>query len=609
MSYDNRYRACWPIPGGSRGSKEYLENLRAILYTISSNQFTIDELAQHVAAQFGAKVSWVRESLRICIIYTSLAKLEGGVVRLTEDAREYLRTGDETILAKCFCENIWGFKEILHLLKERPIETSELFTKLKQLGANWEYDHQVRHRIEWLKSFGLVESMHRKYCLTQKGLLFVNTLEPFDIAVDLHRDSTKAIDSIVGDEDKFLKQIKKSSKPNSGYLGSISKRTESFMKDKVFKQQNHALLSEYIVVENMETEFNTHLNKVIGEKFEEVVQFGKNFNSSFLESYLVKNFGEKLFFDPLLTLIQQYAIADVDIINEGGYKVDKTGFNLALFGDPGTGKTFATKDFILGDENKDVPAHGLPGRNRYCGGMTPARFIQIGKAYEGRKFVFIVPELREWFTHSPGMVEPLKLAMEHGVLTKETFKEVIEPYRFTSFFSVNYNAMIKSSGDYKVSMRDPNFNAIEDRMLCRLHVLTKERYMAIAETQTKKWRGEIKYELADKIRDHLTLIHAVETGNPKVKGILERKPILLTTKFIDMISEARQRILDEVDYEDVLKFSPRLETRVLQVAAALSLVNYFRYQYSDVIPLNDHAMNTALRFYFEEIFIRLRGIR
>lgn len=240
--------------------------------------------------------------------------------------------------------------------------------------------------------------------------------------------------------------------------------------------------------------------------------------------------------------------------------------------------------------------------------MTPARFIQIGKAYEGKKFVFIIPELREWFTTSPGMVEPLKLAMEHGTITKETSKKVIEPYRFTSFFSVNNNATIKSGGDYKVSMRDANFNAIEDRMVCRLHVLTRERYMALAEAQTRRWRGEIKYELAEKIRDHLTLVHAIETSHPKIKDLFKRKPILLTSKLIDAIEEARQRVMDEADYEEnVLNFSPRLEKRVLQIASATSMVNYFIYENKDAIPIDDHAINVALRFYFEEIRIRSKG--
>jgi hypothetical protein len=361
---------------------------------------------------------------------------------------------------------------------------------------------------------------------------------------------------------------------------------------------------EYRIVERMDREFDQHLEEIIRNRLDETIKFGRNFSAIDLAVYLVKNFGKILFFDPLLTLAQQYAIADVEIVNEAGSISGRTGFNLALFGDPGTGKTFAAKDFIIGDPEKGIPAHGLPGRNRYCGGMTPARFIKIGRAYEGKKFVFIVTELREWFTHSSGMVEPLKLAMEHGMITKETCREVIEPYRFTPFFSVNYNATIKSGKEYKVSMRDPNFNAVEDRMLCRLHVLTKERYEALAEAQTRAWRGETRYELAEKIRDHLTLIHAIETDHPKVKYLFKKKPILLTNRAIELITKARRTILEHIGYKDSLGFSPRLETRTLQLASALSLIGYFKHEGSDKIPIDEQSIRLALRFYVEEAAIR-----
>jgi hypothetical protein len=576
---------------------------------------TIDELAQHVAVRFGARFNWVRESLRICIIYTSLAKQEAGTLVLTEDSLGYLRTGDVTLLAKCFCKNIWGFTEILLWLKEKPLEIRELFAKFKQIGAAWENDYQVRHRIEWLKSFGLVEVRNGKLHLTWNGLQLNETLEPSSIELRSRKTSQISTqnqtpikpEALVDDNREQVHYLPDQTKEiydiSNSYVGSsLRSKVSSTGKKRTSKD---IINSEYITVETMTIEFNTYLNEILKQGIEDTIKFGRIFSTRYLESYLVENFGPTLFFDPLLTLAQQYGVADQEIINEDGRKIGRTGFSLALFGDPGTGKTFASKDFILGDPDRGVPAHGLPGRNRYCGGITPARFIQIGQAYEGRKFIFIVPELREWFTHSPGMVEPLKLAMEHGIITKETAREVIEPYRFTSFFSVNYNATIKSGGEYKVSMRDPNFNAIEDRMLCRLHVLTKERFTALAEAQTKTWRGEVEYESAKEIRDHLTLVHAIETDHPKIRGMFERKPVLLTNKFINAIEEARYRILDQVDYQqDVIKFSPRLETRALQVASALSLVNYFRHEYKDVIPLDDNSINVALKFYLEEAYIR-----
>ncbi|EQD56659.1 hypothetical protein B2A_05149, partial [mine drainage metagenome] len=76
--------------------------------------------------------------------------------------------------------------------------------------------------------------------------------------------------------------------------------------------------------------------------------------------------------------MQQYALADVPLVAPGGRTTGTTGFHLALFGPPGTGKTFAIDDFLRGNERTGVPAHGLPGRNRYCGGITPAQFLRVG---------------------------------------------------------------------------------------------------------------------------------------------------------------------------------------------------------------------------------------
>jgi hypothetical protein len=143
---------------------------------------------------------------------------------------------------------------------------------------------------------------------------------------------------------------------------------------------------EFLEVIKMEEEFKTFLKSLVKERLEETIEFGKHLSPKFLIDYLQDLFGPTLFFDHLLSICQQYSICDADVVTEGGGRSSKTGFNLALFGEPGTGKTFATKDMILGNENQGIPPHGLPGINRYCGGMTPAKFIAIGEAYVGRRF-------------------------------------------------------------------------------------------------------------------------------------------------------------------------------------------------------------------------------
>ncbi len=311
----------------------------------------------------------------------------------------------------------------------------------------------------------------------------------------------------------------------------------------------------------------------------------------FLLTYLKESFG-KLYFDIFLSIVQQYSLTDVDIVNASHETVIKTGFNLAFFGDPGTGKTFAIDTIIRGDERKNIPPHGLPGRNRYCGGMTAARFIRIGEAYQNRKFNFIIPEFNDWFKYR-GMVEPLKLAMEQKEIKYEIKNEVVGPYRFESFFAVNYNTKVSEKG-YKTTVQDPNFNAIEDRMLCRLHRLTQERYRAIAESQKNLALGRIDLSKSQQIRDHLTYVYACGQGYKEFY-----KPVLLEERVYKGIEKLRDKILDEVDD---ISFSPRLESRAIQLACSISLLNYM--EYDSVVEIDEKALDLALRFLLEEVWIR-----
>jgi len=367
------------------------------------------------------------------------------------------------------------------------------------------------------------------------------------------------------------------------------------------KKPSDPLEEERERIRKMDLEFDRYLEDLLKHRLEKTIRFGKQFSIEFLASYLKERFGPVLYFDSLLSISQQYGLANVNIVHEKGETGKKTGWSLALFGDPGTGKSFSTRDMILGKPSAKIGAHGLPGRNRYCGGMTPARFIRIGEAYAGRVFNFIVPEFNDFFRYK-GMVEPLKIAMEQGEIKYETHNEVIGPYRFTSFFSVNYNVAVHHKG-YEVTIQDPNFNAIEDRMLCRLHRLTKERFIEITKSQMKLALGTIDVEKdAKKIRDHLTLVYAIETGHPLVAGRFKFKPVMITPRVFEIIGRTRAAILERIP-EKVVKFSARLEDKALRFACAASLMDYFRHDL-DFIPVSEEALKYAAQLYVEEASIR-----
>jgi hypothetical protein len=361
--------------------------------------------------------------------------------------------------------------------------------------------------------------------------------------------------------------------------------------------------SELREIEQMDAELDRYLDDILKTRLDSTVRFGKTFSVAALADYLLKLFGPVLYFDSLLSITQQYCLANVDIVHERGKTGMRTGWNLSLFGEPGTGKSFSTRDMILGKPDAKVFAHGIPGRNRYAGGITPARFIRIGQAYVGRTFNFIVPEFNDWFKYK-GMVEPLKLAMERGEIKYELHREVIGPYKFNNFFSVNYNVATFGRG-YEVTVQDPNFNAIEDRMLCRLHRLTKQRFIEIAQSQMRLAFGEIDIEKgANQIRDHLTLVHAIQTRHPLVASRFAPKPVLITPEAYGMVEKARNAILERIPREFVT-FSARLEDRAVRFACAASLLNYFQFS-SEYVPVSEEALKYAVQLYVEEASVRSR---
>lgn len=368
-------------------------------------------------------------------------------------------------------------------------------------------------------------------------------------------------------------------------------------------QAKDPITEENIKIRKMDQELNSYLNDLIKYRIDETLAFGKFFSISHLSDYLESLFGPVLYFDSLLSITQQYGLADVEIIHAQGRTGMRTGWNLSLFGEPGTGKSFSIRDLILGKPDAKIPPHGIPGRNRYAGGITPARFIRLGQAYSRRIFNFIVPEFNDWFKYK-GMVEPLKLAMERSEIKYETQREIIGPYHFRSFFSVNYNVATVGKS-YEVTVQDPNFNAIEDRMLCRLHRLTKQRYIEIAESQMRLAFGEIDIEKeAQKFRDHLTLVHAAEINHPSMKGRFPSKPIMLTKKAQTILMKARDAILREIPRE-VVHFSARLEDRAIRFASAASLLDFFQSN-NNYIPVNEEALNYAIQLYVEEASTRSR---
>lgn len=356
-------------------------------------------------------------------------------------------------------------------------------------------------------------------------------------------------------------------------------------------------VAEYQNVLFMERQFEEYLADLVKNRLERTVEHGKLFKITDLMAYL-NSIAGNLYFDSFLSLIQQYSLADTAIVSKGSIKMS-TGFNLALMGQPGTGKTFATVDMVMGNANESIPAHGLPGLNRYCGGITVAQFIRIGQAYQDKRFNFLVPEFNDWFKY-PGMVENLKQALERKMLKYETVNETIGPYKFNSFFTVNYNTHVSERG-YEVTIRDPNFNAVEDRMTCRLHRMSKGRFLEILDSLGSHLLGETVFD-ATRVRDHLTLTYAIQTGHPLVAEQFQKKDVSLEPEVVSAVTEAAKRYISDLDGDSV-SFSPRLVKRTIQLCCSMALTKYF--QSGAVIQPKKEELDYALQFFNDEASVRM----
>ncbi len=362
----------------------------------------------------------------------------------------------------------------------------------------------------------------------------------------------------------------------------------------------HPVPDERSEIRSMDSDFLGQLQDLLRHRLDETLAFGRSFSVARLADYFRDLFGEALYLDILIAMLQQYALADVPLVAPTGRATGTSGFHLALFGPPGTGKTFAIDDLIRGNTRSAVPAHGLPGRNRYCGGITPAQFLRVGAYYTGRTFNFIVPEFNDWFKYR-GMVEPLKLVMEQREVKWETTLGTVGPYTFHSFFSVNYNVRTSGASDYWTTIADPNFAALEDRMLLRFHQMTRDRFRAVEASAERLELGKLEFSLAERIRDHLTLVYAAETGHPLVSGRFRPKPVRLDERLYRRLREVSEAALAGRTHP---RFSPRLKSRAVKLAAAAALVGYFRQDRDATLPIGAEELDLARMFYEEEIRAR-----
>jgi len=217
-------------------------------------------------------------------------------------------------------------------------------------------------------------------------------------------------------------------------------------------------------------------------------------------------------------------------------------------------------------------------------------FIAILEAYQDYPVDWVIPEFRDFFGYR-GMVEKLKLVMERREVRDETRSGIIGPYKVTSFFIVNYNTQI-SKGRWRNTINDPNFSAVEDRMICKLFINTPERRKLIWKNMKRIASGSVNYYLAEILRKHITYTYYL---------LQERMPKIVVDE--DEYMKLGDRIAEEIEKKEA-PVSLRIVDRALQIAASASLVSYLARRENEEVWIDENSIELALNFALQEIDTR-----
>jgi predicted restriction endonuclease len=176
---------------------EQFSNLHHTLRWVDSNMPAPSEVYTWLRKQFRLSHYFARDVYTVLFIGSGLVKVVDGKCRLTPDGRAVLTTASPVVLLEVFEKTFAGIVAFLEVLRAKPhvraeslntmwLETvKDRFPRMK----NWSkrtLNSQCRHRIDWLRTLGLVTSARGSYSLSEDGWQFVQKHPPEAIAIQPH---------------------------------------------------------------------------------------------------------------------------------------------------------------------------------------------------------------------------------------------------------------------------------------------------------------------------------------------------------------------------------------------------------------------------------------
>jgi hypothetical protein len=218
---------------------EQFSNLLQTLRWVDSNNPTPSEVYQWLRSEFGLSHYFARDVYTVLFISSGLVKVHDGKCRPTSDGQAVLTTASPVVLLEVFEKTFAGVVAFLEILRTKPHVKAESlnamwFETVKERFPrmrNWSgrtLNNQCRHRIDWLRTMGLITFARGLYLLSESGWQFVQRHPPEAIAIQPHE---------IGEQEKQLGElILGEFQPFDLPTGKTLTLRQSFVRDRAFRE-------------------------------------------------------------------------------------------------------------------------------------------------------------------------------------------------------------------------------------------------------------------------------------------------------------------------------------------------------------------------------------
>lgn len=92
------------------------------------------------------------------VVTLGFAEIVHGQLLPTPDGKAFAKSGDLAVLRRALVERVYGIRELIETVAERPMAYPELRQRLEEKGVAWNNAMAVRYRVWWLVAAGAISA-------------------------------------------------------------------------------------------------------------------------------------------------------------------------------------------------------------------------------------------------------------------------------------------------------------------------------------------------------------------------------------------------------------------------------------------------------------------